>query len=66
VGQSVDDLSYYDSTKGLTFKFDPFTLQGEVVSDVPVEQPTSELREGISEAMGTYVETCFRKDKALY
>jgi methionine salvage enolase-phosphatase E1 len=43
-GQSIDDFTYYDSTAKVSFKFDPFTLVSEIVSDQPIEVPTCELR----------------------
>ena len=65
-----DDFTYYDSTLNLTFSFNPFTypftLQGEIVSEEPMQVPTSDLRDQLKTEMASYMGVSFRKDKALF
>ena len=66
VGESDSDFSYYDGTLGITFKFDPFTLVSEIVSEQPREMPTNQLREEIAGEIQKYVGVAYRDGKALY
>jgi hypothetical protein len=68
-----DDFTYYDSVLGISFSFDPFTYpftqMGEIVSDQPMEIPTSALRDGLISELATYTDQSFRNmgnTRALY
>ena len=37
------DFQYYDNILKVMFSFNPFTLKSEIVSDSPLEQPTSDI-----------------------
>jgi hypothetical protein len=63
-GEGPTDFLYYDSTNELTFKFDPFTQQGEVLSDEKMEIPTCDLREALMKDLKHYVDHAYRKGKA--
>ena len=65
-GESVSDFIYYDSTQGLTFKFDPFSLEAELITDEKMDVPTTPLRDSLLPELTSYVNEAFRKDKALF
>ena len=60
----ADEFTYYDSTLGLSFSFNPFTYpftqMGEIVSEEPMQIATSDLRESLKTELGTYTESSFR------
>lgn len=69
----ADDFTYYDSTLGLSFSFNPFTYpftqMGEIVSEEPMQVATSDLRESLKTELDSYTDTCFRNQantKALF
>lgn len=66
----ADDFTYYDSTLGLTFSFNPFTYpftqMGEIVSEEPMVLATSDIREGLKTEVASYISTSFRDGKAIY
>ena len=60
------DFIYYDSTLKVTFQFNPFTLVASVVSEEPMQKPTSELHAALLETAKTYCESAYRAGKVLY
>jgi hypothetical protein len=69
----ADDFTYYDSTEGITFSFNPFTYpftqMGEIVSEEPMVIASSPLRDSLVQELADYTDTCFRNQgntRALY
>jgi len=57
---------YYDSIIGVSFKFDPFTLEATILSEESMQVNTSDLRDSLIPSMDKYIADSYRKGKALY
>ena len=66
IGQDENDFTYYDHSITTSFKFDPITLQGEIVSSDAMDVPTNDLREGLVKACDAYSKKAYRKPKCKY
>jgi len=63
-------FNYYDSTLGITFSFDPFTypftLEGKIVSEEPMQVPTSTLKDQLVQGFTSYLKSSYADKKALF
>lgn len=50
-GRQGDDFSYYDSTIGCSFQFNPKSLESTIISEDPQEVANSDLRESLIKEM---------------
>jgi|TARA_B110001450_G_C17563791_1_gene457896 hypothetical protein len=63
-------FTYYDSILGVTFSFDPFTypftLEGTIVSEEPMQVPTSPFKEQLVQGLSAYLKSSYAEKKALF
>ena len=60
------EFTYYDDGLGLTFSFNPFSLEAQVVSSDRMDIPTSDFRAGLVAEMDKYCAEAFRVGKARH
>ena len=47
IGADENDFTYYDHSINTSFKFDPITLEGEIVSSEAMDVASNDLRENL-------------------
>jgi len=66
IGQDENDFSYYDHTISTSFKFDPITMEGEIISSDAMDVPTNDLREKLIPLCDAYSKKAYRKPKCKF
>lgn len=66
IGESDTDFTYYDHSNNTTFKFNPITLEGEITSRDPIDQPTNNLRDQLIPLLDAYVKKAYRTPKSKF
>jgi hypothetical protein len=60
------DFLYYDNQLKVSFCFNPFTLVSFIVSEEPMQVPTSAMRDSLVSHVEAYTAKAFRQGKVLF